>query len=189
MAKPAREANDPLAELAAKAALAGGRDAAKRAAERAAERADDALGGARSPKARKYKLLALVVLGLFLTIGVVGFVLHYWAWFLAAGALGVAALVAYVWARRRLAARRAARETVADAPARAVVSEPPAAAQRVKLERGGRDERVQREAREAEHEADREARAEAEHERAEAEERAAREIDDELAKMRARLRK
>jgi hypothetical protein len=209
MPEPGPKATDPLAELAAKAALAQGREAAKRAAERAADRADEALGGAgRSPKARRYKVLALVLLALFLTIGVVGLVLHYWAWFLGAGVLGVAALVAYVWARSRLRARRearGAREAAAEPEARAATAREGAAPRGEKAPAKGahattsappaesgrseQRERALREAREAEHEADREARAEAEHERAEAEERAAREIDEELARMRARLRR
>ena len=98
-------------EATTKAVLAVGRDAAKRAV-------DDLLAGqagskpkapepteheAKASKAKRWKYAAVGVLGLFLAIGVIGLVMHFWYWFLAAGVLGIAGYVGYTMLRRRVA--------------------------------------------------------------------------------------
>ncbi|MBL8742388.1 MAG: hypothetical protein JNK04_14870, partial [Myxococcales bacterium] len=86
-----------------KAAIAAGKDAAKRAlddllstdeekAKREAEKAGE-------QKSRRWKYIALGVLALCLVVGVVGLMLKFWTYFLFAGVLGVAAL--YGWWRLR----------------------------------------------------------------------------------------
>jgi hypothetical protein len=101
-----------LEEATARAVLAAGRDAAKRAAvdllstdeERAAAQAEDA----RAAKRKRWRLIGLVVLGLFVLIGLIGMLVSYWHWFLLVGLGGIAGLLGYQWLKRRMAARKQA---------------------------------------------------------------------------------
>jgi nitrate reductase NapE component len=82
--------------------IAVGRDAAKRAVDQLLSGDDKIAVKEEKPeeaKSRRWKTIALVVLGLFLVVGVVGLLLHYWMYFLLAGALGVAGLIG--WSRLR----------------------------------------------------------------------------------------
>lgn len=99
MADPKKVVDD----LTAKAALGAGRDAARRAIEdllstdeekeqREAERAAES-------KRRRKKLIAWVVVGAILAIGLVGMMIHYWQWFILLGLLGLGGL--YGWHRLR----------------------------------------------------------------------------------------
>lgn len=93
---------------------------AARDQERAAER-----------KKKNSRLLAYVALGLLLVVGLIGLALTYWHWFLLAGVLGIAGIVAarYVrksWERRRAGVKGEAepavgKRAVADAPASPIV--------------------------------------------------------------------
>jgi hypothetical protein len=192
---------DKLAQEATKrAAISVGKDAAKRAVDGllGPEGADaKAAGDASAAKTRRWKIFALVALGLCLVVGLVGLLLSYWYWFLAAGVVGVAGLVGWSrlkagWARRK-----------AEGGARideAAAKEPPAI-ERSKVARAkvGDDEV------DATAEAEREAAAEAEARRTAAKARAEaaararaaeearvqreHEVDEELAAMKARLKK
>lgn len=161
-------------ELTAKAALSAGRDAARRAvedllssdeekAEREAERAAQA-------KRRRKKLLAWIVAGAILAIGLVGMMIHYWQWFILAGLVGLAGL--YGWHRLKKRLRRPAPDgATAEAP-RALepkklrVTEPEPSAEELR-ERRAREAVARAEARVAERH----------------------EVDDELAELKARLKK
>lgn len=104
-------------EAATKAALSVGRDAAKRAVHQLLDGeppADPPKSGA--PKARRWKLLAGVLLGLCLLIGLVGMVLNYWVWFLGAGVLGFAGLYGWWKLRSRLGAAKLGTPAAAKAP-------------------------------------------------------------------------
>ena len=161
-----------------KVAIAVGRDAAKRAV-------DQLLSGEDKPalpsettsatKTRRWKIVAVAVLGLFLIVGVIGLLLSYWYWFLAAGVLGLVGLVGWSRLRSRLAKRSPPKDTAKDeAPAleavrvstKAEVAAPP---------------QVSAEARRAEAEARAHAVAEAHAIREQ-------EVDEELAAMKARLK-
>jgi hypothetical protein len=113
-------------EAATKAAVAVGRDAAKRAVSQLLQgetpAAPDSEGT--TPKARRWKLLAFVLLGLCLFVGVVGMVLNYWVWFLGAGVLGFGALYGWWRLRKRLALR---------SPAATPAAESASAAQRLRV--------------------------------------------------------
>lgn len=95
-------------EAATKAALSVGRDAAKRAVHQLLDGDASASEAPKSgaPKARRWKLLAGVLLGLCLFVGVVGMVLNYWVWFLGAGVLGFAGLYGWWKLRARLGAAK-----------------------------------------------------------------------------------
>lgn len=98
---------DKLAnEATTKAALAVGREAAKRAADKVLSVGDAVTGeGGDKPKskARRWKLIALALLGVFVVIGVVGLLLSYWYWFLAAGVVGLAGFIGYLRLKSRFA--------------------------------------------------------------------------------------
>jgi hypothetical protein len=193
MSDPVRRANDAAAELVAKAAVSAGRDAASRAARQLIGD-DEADASEATTKSRKWKIIAAVVLALCLVLGLIGLVLNYWLWFLAAGVLGLAGLFGYWRLRAKLAARREAKgipEAAVEASAGAAramasaegVAKP--AARRVDAEGAAEAERRAEAAREARRlEAERDARA-----RAEAEATREQEVDDELAAMKARLGK
>lgn len=186
-----RGTDDVVAELAAKAAVAAGKDAAAKAARGLlGDEAKDEAGR----RARTWKIVAGLVLALCVVLGLIGLVLNYWLWFLAAGVLGLAGLFGYWRLRAKLAARREAKGLSAgaiEASAAAVkvvegaerVAKP--AARRVDAE-GAADAALRaeaaREARRLETERDARARAEAEATREQ-------EVDDELAAMKARLGK
>jgi hypothetical protein len=170
-------------EILARAALAAGKDAAKR-------KLDEVLGdeapekGApkdeKSSKSRRWKIAIIAVLVLALGIGLVGLMISYWQWFLAAGVVGLATLYGYYrWRRRK---RDTKTEAEAEAPARAAKEEPKARVapledqDEVALRALEREKAARERARQAE--AAREARAQVEQE-----------VDDELAAMKARLKK
>ncbi len=191
MGERQRGTDDVVAELAAKAAVAAGKDAATKAARGLlGDEAKDEAGR----RARKWKLVAGLVLALCVVLGLIGLVLNYWLWFLGAGVLGLAGLFGYWRLRAKLAARREAKgipEAAVEASAGATramasaegVAKP--AARRVDAEGAADAERRAEAAREARRlEAERDARA-----RAEAEATREQEVDDELAAMKARLGK
>ncbi len=104
-----RLADDPTTQ----AAIAVGRDAAKRAVDELLS-GDDAsvpqTEKAEASKSRRWKLIAMGVLGLFLVVGLIGLLLSYWYWFLGAGVLGVAGLVGYSRLKSRIAKRSLPKE-------------------------------------------------------------------------------
>ena len=115
-------------DLADKAALATGVNAAKRALQDALlsdeERAARKVELERTSKSRRNKLIAYGVIAVLLVVGVVGLALTYWYLFLLAGLLGVGA----IYARGRLRARRAGRAaTASERAADATASEARAA--------------------------------------------------------------
>lgn len=101
MADPKKVVDD----LTAQAALAAGKDAARRAVEDLLstdeEKAQKEAERAAQSKRRRNKLIAYSVVGLILVLGLVGMVLSYWQWFVLAGLVGVAGL----YARHRLRKR------------------------------------------------------------------------------------
>ncbi len=168
--------------VATKAAIAAGKDAAKRAAKELLSSDEDI--AAKEPerdeqrKGRRTKLLVYGVLGLFLVVGVIGLLLSYWQWFLLAGLAGLGGLYGWWRLRKRLAARKEA----ADEASRAAQAAEAEATRRAALEETER-------ARVAS--AKQLAEARAEEARAALEARAADEqaVEDELAAMKARLKK
>jgi hypothetical protein len=167
-------------ELAAKAALAMGEAAARRAVDGFLKSgAEDEAGEkdadpARS-KSRRNKLIAFAVVGLLIVVGVIGMVVSYWHWFLLAGLLGLAGL--YGWSRVR---GRFRKKDVKDDETSAlrVAAREDGGAARARADAAPARSRPTRE--------EQHARARAE---AEAEAIAAREVEDELEAMKARLRK
>ncbi len=95
-------------ELAAKAALAAGKDAAKRAVADLFESDEDKTKKeaerSEASKKKRTKYIAYAVVALLLVLGLVGLVLSYWQYFLLAGLLGVAGLYGYWRLRKRLRA-------------------------------------------------------------------------------------
>lgn len=167
-------------ELTSKAAAAAGRRAAKRAiddllstdedrAEREAERAT-------TSKSRRNKLILYGVIGLLLVVGTIGMVLNYWHWFILAGLFGVAGL--YAW--RAISKRRAAKSVPEAVRVEAPPAEAPVAEAKVEEDVEAKRERMLAMQREREREASARAEADAVEQQ---------EIDDELAAMKARLRK
>lgn len=152
--------DDPLEALAAKAAARAGKDAAERAV--AGLRGEENEG-------RRWRLVVYAVLGLCLVLGVVGFVLSYWMYFLGAGVLGALAVLGYWRLKARLAASR--EPEAAAAPAKAP--------ERVRVE-------PEVAAPAPEPQVDARARAQA---LAEARAADAQAVEDELAAMKARLRR
>ena len=104
------DTNKLLDDATANALLTAGKHAAERAArdllstdeERAARQAEEA----RATKKRRWKLVAMGVLGLCVVIGVIGMLLSYWHWFLLLGLAGIASLLGWRWLGRRMAARK-----------------------------------------------------------------------------------
>ena len=165
-----------------RAALAAGKDAAKRALDDIIlsdeEKAKRETEQAEVQKSRRWKYIALGVLGLCLVVGVVGLVLSYWQYFLLAGVLGAGAV--YGWWRFRKS-RAAAKTAKADAETASIPAkekaEPVRVVEEPEVDLAAQRAAAAQEARERA-EVQREARAEAE-----------RQIDDELAQMKARLKK
>ena len=77
-------------DLAARATLAAGKDAAKRFA---------------ASKSRRNKLIAYGIFGLLIVLGVLGLVASYWHWFLLLAALGLVGLYGWHRIRKRLASK------------------------------------------------------------------------------------
>jgi hypothetical protein len=184
MPDPVRRANDAAAELVAKAAVSAGKDAASRAARRLVgdDEADESEG---TSKARKWKLIAALVLALCLVLGLIGLVLNYWLWFLAAGVLGLAGLFGYWRLRSRLEARREAKGLgQATVEAKVAVEAKPARLRAEPVDEAESQRRAQAEREARRLDVERDARA-----RAEAEAAKEQEVDEELAELKARLGK
>ena len=118
-----------LAEDAtARAALAAGKDAAKRAVDGLlAEGSEANAQSAEAKKTRRWKLIAISILSVCVIVGFIGLLLNYWYWFLAIGLLGIAGLYARHRLRRRLAEKPAAPATAANTAAPAGAPAKPAA--------------------------------------------------------------
>jgi hypothetical protein len=178
-------------ELASRAALVAGKDAAKRFAEDLLTSDEEKKAKEAASKSRRTKYLAYGVVGLLLVLGAVGLVLSYWQYFLLAGLLGVAGLYGYFRLRGRLGTSKAELETK---ELRVGEQAPKALAPKQSLTREARDAEIARAAlaEEEAHLAELRAREEAAKMRALREEqRRADEqaIDDELSAMKARLKK
>ncbi len=167
-------------EATAKAALAAGKDAAKRAVDELltgeqakVEKAEDAAPS----KGRRYKTIALVVLALCLVVGLIGLLLSYWYWFLAAGVVGLAGLIGYSRLKSRLAKAKPSDDRKVEPAA-----EKAPALERTRTPPDAEAVRAALEAKRAEAAARQRALAEAEAMREQ-------EVDEELAAMKARLKK
>jgi hypothetical protein len=167
-----------------RAAIAAGKDAAKRALDDIIlsddEKAKRETEKAEVQKSRRWKYIALAVLGLCLVVGVIGLVLSYWQYFLLAGVLGVGALYGWWRFRKSRAATVEAKVETTEAPpavAAKTSAEPVRVAKEPEVDAAAERAAAAQAARERA-EVQREARAEAE-----------RQIDDELAQMKARLKK
>ena len=170
-------------ELATKAALAAGRDAARRAMDDLLstdeEKAEKAAAGEHASKSRRTKLIVYAVVGLLLVLGVVGFVLSYWQWFLLLGVAGVVGVVGWHRLRKRLKAGKSeptaalgsneGRRVKTQAPSEALLGAPkqPVGMHAAQDRQARDDARVREELRTAEEEA----------------------VEEELAAMKARLNK
>lgn len=168
-------------EAATKAAVAVGRDAAKRAVDELLSGEDtnaSAEESAADSKNRRWKIIGAVVLGLCLVVGVLGLLLHYWLYFLAAGLLGVGGLVGWSRLRKRMGARQLSKGT---AKAASKESAPALEPVRVRLE-APEDDAAKAAIRRAKTEAEAQALEEAHAVREQ-------EVDDELAAMKARLKR
>jgi hypothetical protein len=170
-------------ELATKAALAAGRDAAGRAMDDLLstdeEKAEKAATRDHASKSRRTKLIAYAVVGLLLVLGIVGFVLSYWQWFLLLGLAGVVGVVGWHRLRKRLKAGKGeplaamgsneGRGVKTQAASEALLGAPrqPARMQAARGRQARDDARVRDELRTAEEEA----------------------VEEELAAMKARLNK
>lgn len=170
-----------LEDAAAKAMLGAGTDAARRAAHDLIssdeDRAAETAGERGASKRRRAKLVMGGLIGLFLVLGLIGFVLSYWHYFLLAGVLGVAGAYGYYRVRSRRADRRA-EETVAEAAGRVRIeasSRPDSGAPEAAARRSAAEAREAREA---------DARALAEARAAEAQA-----VEDELAALKARIKR
>lgn len=168
-----------------RAAIAAGKDAAKRALDDIIlsdeEKAKRETEKAEVQKSRRWKYIALGVLGLCLVVGVIGLVLSYWQYFLLAGLLGAGALYGWWRFRKSRSAAKEAKEAAVEAAAKPAAikakAEPVRVVEEPEVDLAAQRAAAAQEARERA-EAQREARAEAE-----------RQIDDELAEMKARLKK
>jgi len=182
-------------DVIARVALEAGKDAAKKALAGVLPEEDGALAqsasGEKSPEAqraatlRRWKILAVVVLSLSVVIGVIGLVISYWQWFLFAGVLGLAGLYGYYRLRKRGAKSEAvskpepvaAKKLTTKAPVRVdAEDEAEALAEKRAQTEAARKQSAEERARQVE--AKREARAVREQE-----------VDDELAALKARLKK
>lgn len=169
-----------------RAALSAGKDAAKRAERAVGSLLADEEAPAKDEsekKSRNYKIIAVVVLGLFAVIGIVGLLLSYWYWFLVAGVVGLAGLIGYSRLKSRLGKAKASKQVASREVAASDAAEPalePARTARVAID----DE--PKKPSQAELRAAAEAKAKA---IAEAEAIREQEVDDELAAMKARLKK
>jgi Flp pilus assembly protein TadB len=101
-------------DAAARALVAAGKDAAKRAADDLLssedERSSEELE--RKGSSKRWKLIGIGLLALFLVVGVIGMVMSYWPWFLLAGVVGLAGAVGWRRLSKRRAAKRAPRPTL-----------------------------------------------------------------------------
>jgi len=168
-------------DLTTKAALEAGKGAAKRAIEdllssdsssSEEERAKKDAEEAALAKRKRTKYIAFGVVGLLLALGVIGMVVSYWQWFFLFGLMGLAALYGrYRWRKRRAGKdEEEAEEKVAAKkvePESKVLRIDDGEARRNASEDRARDARAMQEARAEEEQA----------------------IDDELAAMKARLKK
>lgn len=154
-----------------KAMIAAGKDAAKRAAQDLlssdADREAKEVEDPQASKKRRTKLIVLGVLGLFVFIGLVGLLLNYWQWFLALGVLGMGGLYGYYKLRARRALKQKDEATRVEAAKQAEVEVAEETARLAAAEERTRDARALAEARAAEAQA----------------------VDDELAAMKARIKK
>jgi hypothetical protein len=160
-----------------KAVIAVGRDAAKRAVDGLLSGDDASVPEpekAEASKSKRWKLIAMGVLGLFLVVGLIGLLLSYWYWFLGAGVLGVAGLIGYSRLRSRIAKRSLPKEAAKDED----VAAPP-----VRISKAADPEPVRPSAEERRAEVESRARA-----LAEAQAVREQEVDEELAAMKARLK-
>ena len=169
-----------------KAAIAVGKDAAKRAALELLSGKEESLSEGDKPgsKNRRWKIAAVAVLGLFLVVGLIGLLMNYWVWFLAAGVVGLAGLVGFTRLRRRLGTKSKEAPVQVDAateksPAKVAAPDSTRAEKHVEDVESAR---ANQEKRKAEREAEARALAEAEALREQ-------EVDDELAAMKARLKR
>jgi len=160
-----------------KAALAAGKDAAKRALDDLLltdeEKTKRDATEVEDKKSNRWKYLAIAVLGICLAVGFVGLMLSYWQWFLLAGVFGVAGLYAY-WRLRKSRKKEPVEAALPAKAAKAELEEPKARV--AEAPRLSDAERLEAAATRARQQA--EARAEAEQA-----------VDDELAAMKARLKK
>ena len=165
-----------LAEDAtARAALAAGKDAAKRAVDGLLSEGSEANAqSAEAKKTRRWKLIAISILSVCVIVGFIGLLLNYWYWFLAIGLLGIAGLYARHRLRRRLAEKPAAPATAVTEP----VAKKRIAANPIGSDSPSADLENARAIATARSKAQVEARAIAEQE-----------VDEELAAMKARLKK
>jgi hypothetical protein len=203
MANPKKLAEEAMA----KAMLSAGKDAAKKAAfdllstdeERAAVEAEGEEKAA-AVKKRRVKWIVLGVLGLCVVIGVLGLMMSYWHYFLAAGLLGLAAFYGrWRWRRSRAAKEKA--EPSEDEPSKKErAKEEPSKKGQVQREERGEPKRALRIEQEAGEDDDKavaeaEARSASASAAAQAREAGARaeaeaaEIEDELSALKARLKK
>ena len=161
-------------EAAAKAALSVGKDAAKQAVNRLLDGDTPPSEPKKAPSSRKWKVIALAVLGLCLFLGLVGMVLNYWVWFFGAGVVGLAGVYGYWKLRKRLAQPKAAVAESREAPqARLRVASP---AEEPKLAEPSPEQRR----------AEAQARARA---LAEAKAQQEQQVEDGLAALKARMKK
>jgi hypothetical protein len=161
-------------DATARAALAAGKDAAKRAVDDLlsdGKTGEENAQSAAAKKAKRWRLIAISVLGAFVVIGLVGLLLNYWYWFLAIGLLGIAGLYARHRLRRRLA-EKAPATTAQSAPTDQKRIAPKLVSEQLRPSEETRSEVAARSRAQAE------ARALAEQE-----------VDEELAAMKARLKK
>jgi hypothetical protein len=171
-------------DLVAKAALSRAKDSAERALEDLVasdeDKAQRETERAAKSKSRRTKLIIYGVVGLLVVVGILGMVVSYWQWFLLAGLVGLMGLYGWHRLRKRLkrkdgqdeAASAAKVERTADEPrARLATPREPEADEALVREARLREERARQVARE--HAAASEAQ----------------EIEDELAQMKARLKK
>jgi hypothetical protein len=167
-------------DLTTNAALAAGKDAARRAVDDLLSTDEEKVAKenerAAASKSRRNKLIAYGAVGLLLLVGIFGMVVSYWQWFFVLGVVGVVGLYAWYRIRQRLAARKSGDGETDESEVAA--AEPKAAALRVA------DEEPERVRDEAEL---RRARLVAERARQQTEALAEQEIEDELAAMKARL--
>lgn len=180
-----------LAEDAStKAAIAAGRDAAKRAVDDFLSSDEDKaareVAKSESSKGTRWKLIAFAVLGLFLFVGLVGMLLNYWYWFLALGVLGVVGIYGFWKLRGRLARKK--ENAVSSEPEKAAL--PAKVTAKVRVEKAAEDDEAPSAAAAkkaaAERRAESEARARAAAEARVVEEQ---EVDEELAALKARMKK
>jgi len=177
-------------EIAARAVVSAGKEAAKRALDEILPPEKDAAGSEEKGKessSRRWWIIAGVIAAVLIVVGVIGLVLTYWKWFLLAGVLGLGALYGYYRARSRLRDRKKQPKQAAEAQ-KVRVETTSKTSERSEEDRAATDlaakERAADIARLRELEAQRDAAAEREA-------RAAREreVEDELAAMKARIKR